>query len=150
MPIQMTVDKEKIKILPPPDPGWKVLRLTGFKPKTNSKKDGVNFNPVLEIENCPPDKNKFVFNSLSNKLDAFLLDFCHGFGFELEVGGALPGGFEGEPNDPKTWQYKGPLMGKTFEAECFTSTYNNRDSLKIKQIRCKVVGCKERHNTNWN
>lgn len=151
MPIQMTVDKEKIKVLPPPDAGLKVLRLVSFKPKRNKNKDGINFNPMFEVENCPPDRNKAVFNSMSDKFHQALLDICHGLGFDMDpTTGALPGGFEGDANEPSTWQYKGPLMGKTMEAECEIDTYLGKDSLKIKSIRCKVSGCKEKHSTNLN
>jgi len=146
-PVKMGVDPEKLKA-PKPVPGnqWYKLKFKGFRPKLNSKKDGsMNFNAELEVVESAPDNNgSRVFMTLSTKFERALLDFTHGLGFPMNVDGTFVGDWEFDPNDKENIekaQYKGPLLGKTMDAELVTSSYQGNEKNEVKQIKCKVEGC---------
>jgi hypothetical protein len=52
------------------------------------------------------------------------------------------------PEEPEKWEYQGPLTNATFDAEVYISEYNGRKSAKIRQYKCIIAGCTERHSTN--
>ena len=63
----------------------------------------------------------------------------------------IPGIFKGEsehPDKPSEWEYMGPLTNKIFEAEICTKEWMGKKSNRVKQFKCAVPGCAERHITN--
>jgi hypothetical protein len=150
MPVKMGVDPEKLKAPKPQPAGWYTLRLIGFKPKMNKKKDGVNLNGQFEIVSPKtPDCFDKVYPTMSLKMDNHIAAIVHGLGFELETNGDLPGKWTPSPEDPdnvEKWQYSGPLLGKTMEAELAVTKYlQNPERNDIKQVRCKVQGCAQKY-----
>lgn len=146
MPIRMGVDPEKVKQAKVQPPGWYKLKLVGFKPKLSQKdKNSVNFNGQFEVLNSAgPDYNKFVFATMSDKMQKHVNDIVHGLGVPLEPDGSLPGQWIFDPKEPdnvEKAQYKGPLMGRTMEAELAVTTFGGNDRNEFRQIRCAVPDC---------
>ena len=68
----------------------------------------------------------------------------HGLGFPLESDGSLPGNWVFDPKEPENVekaQYKGPLMGRTMEAELAITSYNGNERNEFRQIRCAIHDC---------
>lgn len=156
-PVKMGVDPERLKAPKPQPNGWYKLKLVGFKPKLSSKKDSVNFNASFEVLNpAGPEYTKLVYHNLNQKFDRHINDVVHGLGFMLEKDGNLPGTWVFDPADPdnvEKAQYKGPLIGRTMEAELTTTTYQGNERNEIRQVRCAVPDCTSknpdmRHQTN--
>lgn len=146
MPVKMGVDPNKIVQPQPVPPGWYKLKLVGFKPETNKKKDGVNYKGIFEIMNPPPpppdgsEFTKTIIDTMSNKMPRSINDISHGLGFPLEPDGELVGQWHPDaaaPEDVSKYQYRGPLLGRTMEAELAVTQYGN----KIRQVRCAVTDC---------
>lgn len=158
MPVKMGVDPEKIKQAKVQPNGWYKVKLVKFGPKKNSKDaSSVNYNGQFEILNSAgPDFSKYVYDTMSDKMQKNLNDIMHGLGFALEKDGSIPGEWHEDPADPKNvekYQYKGPLMGRTMEVELATDNYNGNERNKIRQVRCAVPDCAVkypdiRHQTN--
>lgn len=142
---KMGVDPEKVKAPKPAPTGWYELKLTGFKPKMDKSKQGVNLNGQLEIVNNTVENNdKKVYMTLSTKFDRLLADFSHGFGFPLKPDGTLMGDWVPDPSDPtnvEKAQYKGPLIGKIMKAELVVTSYQGNERNEVNQIMCKVDQC---------
>lgn len=156
MPFQMNFSKESLSGAPPVPDGWYQIMFSGFKQEAASKKDSINLNPQFFIHNHSEYEGRKVWANLNTKGPWVIQDFVHACGVEMEkVDGTdestLPGIFKGmeeNPEDPSKWEYLGPLTNKVFEAEVFTSEFNGRKSNKIKQYKCAVPSCSERHSTN--
>jgi hypothetical protein len=142
---RMGVDPEQVKAPKPAPTGWYELKLTGFKPKLDKSKQGVNYNAQLEIVNNTTENNgKKVYMGLSTKFARAHADFTHGFGFPLNPNGSIPGDWvpdSADPNNVEKFQYKGPLIGKVMKAELGITTYQGNERNEVNQIMCKVDGC---------
>jgi hypothetical protein len=142
---RMGVDPEQVKAPKPAPAGWYELKLTGFKPKLGKDKQGINYNPQLEIVNNTIENNgKKVFPAMSTKFARAHVDFAHGFGFPLNPDGTIPGDWVRDPQDPNNvekLQYKGPLLGKIMKAELLVTSYQGNEKNEINQIMCKIEGC---------
>jgi hypothetical protein len=157
-PVKMGVDPEKIKQAKVQPNGWYKLKFVGFRPKRSQKdKDSINFNGQFEVLNSAgPDFQKNVYAIMSDKMQKHINDIVHGLGFPLEADGSIPGTWIFDPKEPENVekaQYKGPLMGRTMEAELGTTTYQGNDRNEIRQVRCVVTDCASkypdiRHQTN--
>lgn len=173
---QMGVNPEKIKAQRPQPAGWYILRLIAYHPALNKNRDSINLNPEFEITN-PREKDDIYAKKLrwhgSLKMEKNIFDFAHGLGFELDDSGAMPGDWIGwpagmdfatlieeakkSPSLVEKLEYKGPMLGKTMEAELAVTSYqNNPERNEIRQVKCKVAGCNTnpkykdmRHSTNW-
>lgn len=126
------------------------VHLAGFKP--DFKKDTgpadmlVNLNPQLKIVNSKDFTGTPVFFSLPQSQGWLMQDFVHGFGLEMEPDGSMPGDWEfPAQNNPKTWRYKGPLVGKIAKFELVEDTYQGKPQLKVNQIICAVKDCKTKN-----
>lgn len=150
MAFKMSFDKDSLnggKVIPA---GLYDVRLTGFKPRKNKAGDSVNFNAQMEVINHPEfDKTK-VFETLSAKAGFTQWDFCHAFGLELEDQGngqyVLPGVWDGDlakfnENDPSTWVYDGPLVGRDGKIELAIDTYEGKENNKVRRYICAVADC---------
>src|SRR5208283_579907 len=93
-------------------------------------------------------RKPMVFPPMSTKFATAINDIVHGFGFALEADGELPGQWIPDPADPENvqkYQYKGPLLGKTMEAELAITSYDGKDKNEIRQVRCAVAGCAQKY-----
>lgn len=146
----MGVDPEKIKAAKPQPAGWYKLKLVGFGPKKASKDpNSVNFNGKFEILNpAGQDFIKFIYAVMSDKMPRHINDIVHGLGFPLEQDGSIPGQWVFDPKEPENVekaQYKGPLMGRTMEAELAVTNYQGNDRNEIRQVRCAVADCASKY-----
>ena len=142
MPIKMGVNTEKLKAPEPVSAGWYNLRMEGFKPKKTKNGDSVNYNAQFSVLGGEHDGKKMPYLAgLNTGADWIMYDFLHSLGFDLDPDGNMPGGFEGEPSNPETWQYNGPLLGATAEVELVVTSWQGKPRNEIKQYRCKVDGC---------
>jgi len=135
--------------------GIYTLHMGGFKPTiSKSNADNVNLNPQLKIVNNKDFTGKPVFVSLPRSEGWMIQDFVHALGQEMEPDGSMPGEWEFPVQaQPTTWRYKGPLLGKTMQAELVETTFNGNPQLKVKQFICAVKDCKTKypdvvHSTN--
>ena len=53
----------------------------------------------------------------------------------------LPGDWDGEPEKPETWVYKGPLLGQIAEVEVAVDSYNGKENNKVSRYICRVPQC---------
>lgn len=157
MAFSMAFDKDSLsggKVIPA---GIYTVRLNGFKPRLNKNKDSVNFNAQMEVINHPEFDKSRLFETLSAKAGFTQWDFAHAFGLELEDQGngqyALPGTWDGDPSsfkedDPSTWKYDGPLVGRDAQVEVAIDTYEGKENNKIKKYICAVPDCATRFPDN--
>jgi hypothetical protein len=175
MGFQMSYNKEELQGAPPVPAGWYTLQFKGFKPVAAKIKQGetesgsINLNPELVIIGNPDYENRRIFSNLNSKAGFIIFDFVHACGLPMEevqdefagtekANYTLPGIFEGSdqyPTDPSKWKYLGPLTNKTLEVEVAeipaqTGTDGKFYKAKndIRQFKCAVPGCQEKHSTN--
>jgi hypothetical protein len=140
-------------------PGTYTVSLQGFKPKKSKDGNSVNLNPNVVIIGDPAMNGKQSNYSLNFQASTWFMvkSFIHSFGIDVEKDAAgnesIPGDFGGpqyNADDPSTWQYSGPLLGKTAKWEFAETTYNGKVSVKPKQFLCALSGCTEKHPDNLN
>lgn len=161
--IRMGFSSDAIKAPEPVNEDLYTVRIEGFKPALSSAKTSINYNPVLRIlsgKNTGAEfAGKSVFENLNSGAPWIMNDFVHAAGLPLdkieETGElTMPGGFEGSnPEDPSTWKYVGPLVGRTLEVYVIKSEYNNKPNNKIKYYVCALPDCNTKypevkHSTN--
>jgi len=164
MAFQMSFSKDELSGAPPVPAGWYVLQLKNFKPRAS--KDGASFslNAELAIINNPEYDGRRVFVGLNTKMPRIWPDFVHATGLPMEIVQnadtgtekeqyTIPGVFEGQdkhPDDPSQWKYLGPLLNKTMEVELaeIPATAQYRAKNEVRQFKCAVAGCTEKHSTN--
>lgn len=147
---KMGFNKEKLKGPEPVPNGIYILRMLAFNPKLSEKKDSTNLNAVLEVTGNGDLDGKKVFLGLNTKIPNWIQDFVHALGMEMEdqlsEEPSIPGVFDGDPvkfkaDDPSTWVYKGPLIGRTGKFELGQREYQGRMQQDAKQFICAVPGC---------
>ena|SRR5215472_14259769 len=164
MAFKMGYNKEDVSGKPPAPPGWYTLQFKQFKPKiAGVNKDGVMLNAECIIIGNGDQEGKRVFIGLSNKAGWVIYAFVHACGLPMTViedgnqgteaeETALPGTWEHVdqfPDDPSKWgKYVGPLTNKTFEAELAITSYQGRDKNEVRQFRCALADCSDKHPTN--
>jgi hypothetical protein len=169
MAFSMSFNKEELSGAPPVPAGWYTLQLKGFKPKMAANKESVSLNAELAIIQPAEYENRRIFCGMNTKMAFMWQDFVHATGLPMEevadenagtdkANFTIPGVFEGseiEGSDPSTWKYLGPLTNKTMEvelAEIPASTGADgkayRAKNEIRQFKCTVPGCTEKHSTN--
>lgn len=151
---RMGVDPEATKA-PKPVAGnqWYRLKLKEIKASYGNKgqdKSTVNLKPTFEVtESAKSDDNGTkVFFVLAQKFPRAWVDFIHAFGLELTPTGDIPGDWIPDPKDPENvekMQYKGVLLGRTVDAELIVDSYEGNENNKIKQFRCKIENCAQKH-----
>lgn len=124
------------------------VQFVGFKPKKSSKGTTL-LRPEMKILGNADFNGKLVFDKYSLPLNSgwAVQDFVHAFGFELDPEGNIPGEWD-FPNvdNPETWKYRGPLVGKTAKVEIVEAEYtdksgNKKNGIQIKQYICSVPNC---------
>jgi len=99
---------------------------------------------------------------MNSKAGWILNDFVHAMGLRMEeiqdgnqgteaASYTIPGVFENAdkfPDDPSQWKYLGPLVNKTLECELAITEYQGRQRNEIRQFRCAVPDCSDKHSTN--
>jgi hypothetical protein len=164
MGFKMGYNKDDLSGKPPVPPGWYVLQFKQFRPKiAGDNKDGFMLNAECSVVGSGEYEGRKVFMGLSNKAGWVTFAWVHSCGIEMELlhdgnegteaeQKAMPGTFENIdkfPDDPSQWgKYLGPLTNKTFECELAITEYQGRPKNEVRQYRCAVPGCTEKHPTN--
>lgn len=151
---KMGVDPESIKAAKPVPADWYDLKLVNLKAKVSKTGSGnINYNGILKVVNSKADYNDSVvyFKMNGGPFQGFsVVDFCHMFGLHIEADGTFPGGQAAwifDPTDPENVskaQYKGPLQGRTGNAQVGVTSYEGNESNSVIQIRCKIEKCAEK------
>jgi len=165
MAFNMGFSKSALSGKAPLPANWYHFRLTGFQPKiAGQNKDSISLNPQIEVVGNPDDTlySSKVFENLNTKAGWIIQDLVHACGLqmvEVQDGNqgteaaqfTMPGFWANAdqfPDEPEKWEYQGQMTNATFEAETYINEYNGRKSAKIRQYKCAVPGCQERHSTN--
>lgn len=164
MAFKMGFNRDDLSGKPPVPPGWYTLQFKSFKPKiAGANKDGFMLNAECVVVGNQEYDGRKVFMGLSNKAGWVLYSFVHACGLQMEPildgnqgteaeTSFIPGTFEDIdkfPEDPSRWgKYLGPLTNKTFEAELAITEYQGRHKNEVRQYRCAIPGCPEKHPTN--
>lgn len=170
MGFKMNFNKEELSGAPPLPAGWYTLQLKGFRPKAAAVKPGqsesesLSLNAELSVINHPEYEGRRVFAGLNTKMAFMWPDFVHATGLSMEevqdefagtekANYTIPGVFENadtNPTDPSTWKYLGPLLNKTMEVELaeIPATAQYKAKNEVRQYKCAVPGCTEKHSTN--
>jgi hypothetical protein len=170
MAFKMSFNKEELTGRPPVPAGWYTLQLKGFRPAAAKVKPGetesqsLSLNAELAIVNHPEYEGRRVFAGLNTKMVRMWPDFVHSTGLLMEevqnadagtekADYTIPGVFEGAdtyPEDPSKWKYLGPLLNKTMEVELAEIPASGSYPAKneVRQYKCAVAGCTEKHSTN--
>ena len=134
--------------------GTFTVAFQGFSPKKSKNGQSVNLNPRLVIVGDPVQNGKEVPYSLNFQASTWFMvkNFLHMFGVKEEVDAQgnenIPGDWQQPSDDPTTWKYTGPLMGRTGKLEVVPGTYNNKQVFNVKQMLCALPGCTEKHSDN--
>lgn len=162
MAFQMSYQKDELTGAPPVPSGWYTLQLKGFRPRASKDGQSVSLNAELVIVSPSEYEGRRVFASLNSKAGFIIFDFVHSTGLPMEeiqnenagtekADLTLPGVFDGadaHPDDPSQWKYQGPLLNKTLEAELAETEYQGKKRNEVRQFKCAVPGCTEKHSTN--
>ncbi len=146
----MKFNQESLKGPEPVPAGVYTVRFESFKPQLSKNKDSINLNAKAVIVGHGDLDGRVIFAGLNSKIPNWTQDFVHSFGLEMEdqlgTDPSIPGVFDGDPvkfkeDDPSTWTYKGPLLGRTAKWEVGTREYEGRLSNEPRQFICAVPGC---------
>lgn len=148
----MEFSQESLEGLKPSPAGIYTVAFVGFKPKKSKDSMSLNLNGMAKIINVPDLKGPgMLFASLNSQIPSFTQDFVHSFGLEMDNQNGdiptLPGDFDGDPNDPTTWKYTGPLTGQTAQWEISLKPhFSNPGEVQQDLVKfvCKVPQCAER------
>lgn len=151
MPFKLEYSKEELSGPKPVPPGLYVVQFDNFAPAWSKDKLSYNLNLNTRIISDNPDWNdKKVRATLNSKIPGWIQDCIHSFGVEManQDGDrpSFPGTFEADPsifkeNDPSTWRYAGPLVGKTAHWELSVRQYQGRDVQEVRRFMCSVNDC---------
>lgn len=149
MAFSMKVSNEKLEGQDVVPAGQYELKLIGFKPKVSKKGDTYNLNPAYEIVNHPEFAGRKVYDTMNSNGAWTWPDMVHAFGFPMETDGKeswIPGVWNGDlskyvEDDPNTWVYKGPLVGRVAKMEIAVDSYNGKDNNKVRRYFCAVPDC---------
>ena len=160
----MSFDKTELSGASPVPDGWYTAQIKNFRPKKSKDGESVSLNAELAIVTPVEYEGRRVFVGLNTKMAFMWQDFVHATGLPMEVNidgnegtakekCSLPGVWEGMdtyPEDPSQWKYLGPLANKTMEVELAVIPAKDgyRAKNEVRQFKCAVPGCIERHSTN--
>lgn len=144
MAFQMQVESLAYKVIPA---GIYEFKLAGFKPKWSKNKDSINFNAILEIINNPEYDGTKIFEGCNSKAGFIQVEVVHALGLLMQDLGngnyVMPGVWDGKPetfkeDDPTSWVYEGPLVGRTGKFEVAVEPYLGNDTNKVRQYFCAL------------
>jgi hypothetical protein len=162
MAFQMSYQKEELSGALPVPAGWYTLQVKNFRPRASKDGQSVSLNAELAIVGSTEYDGRRVFAGLNSKAGFIIFNFVHAAGMQMEeiqdefagtekANLTLPGVFEGSdthPDDPSQWKYQGPLLNATMEVELAETEYQGKKRNEVRQFKCAVPGCTEKHSTN--
>ena len=146
----MKFNQEELEGLKPVAAGVYQVRFGGFKPKLAKSGLSINLNGIGIVVNNPQHDGRQIWANLNNSIPAFIQDFVHSFGVEMEdqLGSdpSLPGIFDANPatfdeTKPETWLYLGPLTNKIATWEVGETLYLGKPKNEIIKFICSVPDC---------
>jgi len=149
----MKVSNEKLVGMDVIPPGQYDVKLVAFNPKKSKDGNSVNLNAIMEVVNHPDFAGRKLFESLNTPGGAFTQpDFVHAFGLPMDTDGKdswIPGEWDKDkakfnPDDPSTYVYEGPLVGRTAKVEVAVDNYQGKDNNKIARYFCAVPDCAQK------
>lgn len=153
MAFKMNFNQEELKGVQPVPAGLYKVRLEGFKPKASKNGDSTNLNAEVTIVGGGEFDGKKLFAGLNSKIPNWIQDFVHSFGLEMEDqlsdNPSIPGVWDADPStfkadDPSTYKYAGPLLGRVAEWEVGMGEYQGKAKNEIRQFICAVPDCASR------
>lgn len=154
-PFRMTLSKEQVEGKDALPEGIYKVRFIKFAPKLSKDKgDGsersINLNAEYEVIDNAEYAGRRVYELANMKSYNIQTELCHGFGVPLEIDttdGAyyIPGTWDSgasfDATNPETYEYKGPLTGKTAQVELGITTFNGRNRNQVRRYFCAVDDC---------
>lgn len=156
-PFKMTLSKEQVEGREALPEGIYKVRFIKFSPKLSKPKAGepdnarsINLNAEYEVLDHPEYSGRKVYELANMKSYNIQTELCHGFGVPLEVDPTdgtyyIPGTWDSrpdfDPDNPETYEYKGPLTGKVAQVELGIRTYNGRNMNAVRKYFCAVDDC---------
>lgn len=154
MAFSMKVSNDKLEGQDVVKAGQYEVKLLGFKPKVAKSGTSYNLNPTMEIVNHSEFAGRKIFDTLNSGGAWTWPDFVHAFGLPMETNGTeswIPtmskdGAWDGDPakydaENPDTWVYKGPLIGRIAKVEVAVDSYKGKENNKIRRYFCAVADC---------
>jgi hypothetical protein len=147
MAFKMIVSAEKIEGQDVMPSGQYEVKLLGFKPSL-AKTGSINLNACMEVVNHPDYAGRKLYSSLNVGMAFMYPDFSHCFGIIIEGDGKnfwLPGTWDGDvakfkEDDPTTWKYVGPLVGRIGKIEVAVTEYNGKERNDIRRYFWNTPG----------
>ncbi len=151
MAFQMRVAKDVIEGKDVVPPGIYEVKLVGFNPKVSKSGTSVNLNAIMQITNHAEFGDRKIYDTMNSNGYTYA-DFSHCFGLPMETDGTefwLPGTWDKDKakynaDDPATWIYNGPLVGRTGKVEIAVDNYNGKDNNKVKRYFCAIADCEKK------
>lgn len=154
-PFKMTLSKEQVEGKEAMPEGIYEVRFTKFNPRfSKDKGDGsarsINLNAEYEVVNSAEYAGRKVYEIANMKGYNIQTEICHSFGVPLEVDPTdgsyyIPGTWDSRPDfnpdNPETYEYRGPLTGKIGRVELAVTTYNGRNRNQVRRYFCAVDEC---------
>jgi hypothetical protein len=165
LPFQLKISKEQLEGRELVPEGLYKVRFSRFNPKWTNQGNltdaqwvasrSVNLQAEYEILEHPDYAGRIIYDTLNigPKTPLFgLQDMCHGFGFIIPQDPTtgqydVPGmdSIEKNPNynpdDPTTWDYRGPLLGKVTQLELGHDVWNGKTRERPRRWFCQVQNC---------
>jgi len=163
MGFKMGFTKGELSPQPVPE-GWYYLLFTGFKPAKVKDKDSINLKPEFEVVQHPEFTGRKIWPLMTSRMGFVIFDCVHSFGLQMEEEDneykgtdaatlVIPGTWEFMeqfPEEPEKWgKYLGPLTnGVIFAEVAIIPDQQGKPRNDIRQYKCAIPECNERHNTN--
>lgn len=156
-PFKMSLSKEQVEGKEVVPEGLYKVRFVKFAPKLSkadtsnpSKERSINLNAEYEIVDHPDHAGRKIFEVANMKSYNIQTEICHCFGVPLELDPNddsyfIPGTWDSrqdfDPDNPETYEYKGPLTGKIGMIELAVTSFNGRSRNQPRRYLCGIPTC---------
>lgn len=164
LPFALHISKEQVEGKEQIPEGIYKVRFSKFNPQWTRQNQlteqqwlairSINLNGTYEVLEHPDYAGAFIYDTLNlgPKSPLFgLIDMCHGFGIPIEyteaTGYEIPGmdsivqASNYDPNNPETWDYRGPLLGRIGQVEVGHKLFNGKPQVRPRRWFCAVPDC---------
>lgn len=171
LPFRLHISKEQVEGKEQVPEGLYKVRFSRFNPQWTRQNNlqesqwiatrSINLNGEYEILEHPDYAGRMIYDTLNigPKTPLFsLIDMCHAFNCPMEFDTAteqydIPGmdsimqSPAYDENKPETWDYRGPLMGKTGQVEIGHKLFNGKPQVRPRRWFCAVPDCDKAYPT---
>lgn len=154
---KMSVSKEQVEGREVVPEGIYKVRFVKFAPKLSkadpnnpAKERSINLNAEYEIVDSTDFADRKIFELANMKSFNIQTEICHCFGVPLELDTTddtyfIPGTWDSNPNfdqdNPETYEYRGPLIGKVGVVELAVTSWNGRSRNQVRRYLCGIPTC---------